>query len=106
MAPGRARARAGRRAPELRLYDRLFTRSDPDADDDLFADLNPDSETVLEECRVEPALAEVPIVDTVQFERLGNFWPDTDSTPGRRVFNRTLGRRDSWAKAQAQGERP
>ena len=84
---------------EVRLYDRLFTRSDPGADGDLFADLNPDSETVLEECLVEPALAELPVGETVQFERLGYFCPDPDSTPERLVFNRTLGLRDTWAKA-------
>ena len=91
---------------EVRLYDRLFTRPDPGADGDLFADLNPDSETVLEECLVEPALAELPVGETVQFERLGYFCPDPDSTPGRLVFNRTLGLRDTWAKLQAQAAGP
>ena len=91
---------------EVRLYDRLFTRPDPRADSDPFADLNPSSETVLEECLVEPALAELPIGETVQFERLGYFCPDPDSSPGRLVFNRTLGLRDSWARLQAQGHRP
>ena len=88
---------------EVRLYDRLFTRPDPGADDDPFADLNPDSETVLDECLVEPALAELPVGETVQFERLGYFCPDPDSTPERLVFNRTLGLRDTWARVQAQG---
>src|SRR5207247_9316195 len=60
-------------AAEVRLYDRLFTRPDPGADGDRFADLNPNSETVLEECLVEPALAELPVGETVQFERLGYF---------------------------------
>jgi glutaminyl-tRNA synthetase len=86
---------------EVRLYDRLFTRSDPGADGDLFADLNPDSETVLEECLVEPALAALPVGETVQFERLGYFCPDPDSAPGRLVFNRTLGLKDSWARVKA-----
>jgi glutaminyl-tRNA synthetase len=90
---------------QVRLYDRLFTRPDPGADGDLFADLNPDSETVLEECLVEPALTELPVGETVQFERLGYFCPDPDSTPGQLVFNRTLGLRDTWAKLQAQGHR-
>src|SRR3954468_3945419 len=67
---------------EVRLYDRLFTRADPGADGELLADLNPDSETVLEGCVVEPALAELPVGETVQFERLGYFCPDLDSTPG------------------------
>jgi glutaminyl-tRNA synthetase len=91
---------------EVRLYDRLFTRPDPGADGDPFADLNPNSETVLEDCLVEPALAELPVGETVQFERLGYFCPDLDSSPRRPVFNRTLGLRDSWARVQAQGRRP
>ena len=88
---------------EVRLYDHLFTRPDPGADGDLFADLNPDSEKVLQGCMVEPALAELPIGETVQFERLGYFCPDTDSTPDHPVFNRTLTLKDTWAKLQAQG---
>jgi glutaminyl-tRNA synthetase len=86
---------------EVRLYDRLFTRPDPGADGDPLADLNPNSETVLEECLVEPTLAELPVGETVQFERLGYFCPDPDSTPGRLVFNRTLGLKDTWARLQA-----
>jgi glutaminyl-tRNA synthetase len=88
---------------EVRLYDHLFTRPDPGADGDLFADLNPNSETVLKVCQVEPGLADLPIGETVQFERLGYFCPDPDSKPGRLVFNRTLTLKDTWAKLQAQG---
>ena len=91
---------------QVRIYDRLFTRPDPGADGDLYADLNPNSETVLQECLVEPGLTELPVGETVQFERLGYFCPDPDSTPGRLVFNRTLGLRDTWAKLQAQAARP
>src|SRR6201994_51247 len=91
---------------EVRIYDRLFTRPDPGADGDLYADLNPNSETVLQECLVEPALTELPVGETVQFERLGYFCPDPDSTPGRLVFTRPLGLRDTWAKLQAQAARP
>ena len=54
---------------------------------------------------MEPTLADVPLGETVQFERLGYFCPDTDSTPDQLVFNRTLGLRDTWAKLQAQGKR-
>ncbi len=57
---------------------------------------------MLEGCQVEPALAELPVGETVQFERLGYFCPDLDSAPGKLVFNRTLGLRDTWAKVQAQ----
>jgi glutaminyl-tRNA synthetase len=88
---------------EVRLYDYLFTRPDPGADGDLFADLNPDSEKVLTGCRLEPSLAEVPAGETVQFERLGYFCPDLDSRPGAPVFNRTLTLKDTWARLQAQG---
>jgi glutaminyl-tRNA synthetase len=88
---------------EVRLYDHLFTRPDPGADGDLFADLNPDSEKVLVGCQLEPGLAELPIGETVQFERLGYFSPDLDSTPGHPVFNRTLTLKDTWAKLQSQG---
>jgi glutaminyl-tRNA synthetase len=85
---------------EVRLYERLFTRPDPGADGDPLADLNPDSELVLRGSLVEPALLDLAIGETVQFERLGYFCPDPDSTPGRPVFNRTLGLRDAWARLQ------
>ena len=88
---------------EVRLYDHLFTRPDPGADGDLFADLNPESETVLTGCMLEPALADLPVGETVQFERLGYFSPDVDSASGHPVFNRTLTLKDTWAKLQAQG---
>ena len=89
---------------EVRLYDHLFSRPDPGADGrDLFADLNPDSETVLTGCFVEPGVAETRLGETVQLERLGYFSPDLDSTPGHLVFNRTLTLKDTWARLQAQG---
>ncbi|HET6476439.1 MAG TPA: glutamine--tRNA ligase/YqeY domain fusion protein [Thermoleophilia bacterium] len=89
---------------EVRLYDYLFKSPYPGADGrDLFEDLNPDSETVLRGCLVEPSLADVPAGETVQFERLGYFCPDPDSAPGALVFDRTLTLRDTWAKLQAQG---
>ena len=89
---------------EVRLYDHLFTRPDPGADGDLFADLSPDSEKVLTGAMVEPTLAGLRVGETVQFERLGYFCPDTDSTPEHPVFNRTLTLKDTWAKVQAQGK--
>ena len=89
---------------EVRLYDYLFRDPHPGTDGrDLFDDLNPDSETVLRQCLVEPALAGLPAGETVQFERLGYFCLDPDSAPGALVFNRTLTLRDTWAKLQAQG---
>jgi glutaminyl-tRNA synthetase len=87
---------------EVRLFDYLFSRPDPGADADLFTDLNPASETVVTGAFVEPSLAEVPIGETVQFERLGYFCPDPDSAPGAPVFNRTLTLKEGWAKVQAR----
>jgi len=89
---------------EVRLYERLFVRPDPGADGDLLADLDPASEEVLADCRLEPAAADLAVGETVQFERLGYFCADPDSEPGRPVLNRTLSLKDSWARAQAQGK--
>ncbi len=88
---------------EIRLYNQLFLRPDPGAAGDIMADLNPDSLEVLADSRLEPSLARAASGEAVQFERQGYFCPDTDSRPGRLVFNRTVGLRDSWAKAQAGG---
>ncbi|HEU4671723.1 MAG TPA: glutamine--tRNA ligase/YqeY domain fusion protein [Candidatus Limnocylindrales bacterium] len=87
---------------EVRLYDHLFSRPDPGADGDLFADLNPGSETIVRGAMVEPALADTPVGETVQFERLGYFTPDPDSRPDALVFNRALTLKDTWAKVQAR----
>ncbi len=87
---------------EVRLYDLLFTTPAPGADGDLMDDLNPDSETVLTNAYVEPSLADARPGTTYQFERLGYFSPDTDTAPGRPVFNRALTLKDSWAKVQAR----
>ena len=87
---------------EVRLYDHLFTALNPGADSDFLDDLNPDSLTVLKNCRIEPSLAEHPQGETVQFERQGYFCLDPDSAPGKPVFNRAVGLRDTWAKIQAQ----
>jgi glutaminyl-tRNA synthetase len=82
---------------EIRLYNQLFARPDPNPAD-FIADLNPDSLEVLTDCRLEPALAAANSGDPVQFERQGYFCRDPDSAAGRLVFNRTVGLRDSWAK--------
>jgi glutaminyl-tRNA synthetase len=87
---------------EVRLYNPLFSRPDPNAGD-FAADLNPQSLEVIADARVEPALAGKNSDDPVQFERQGYFCRDPDSTPDRLVFNRTVGLRDSWAKAAAKG---
>ncbi len=88
---------------EIRLYNSLFTRPDPGADGDLLGDLNPHSLETLTGSRVEPSLAAATSGETLQFERQGYFCRDPDSTPDRLVFNRTVGLRDSWAKARAGG---
>jgi glutaminyl-tRNA synthetase len=88
---------------EVRLYDHLFSVPDPGAGGrDLFAEINPASETIVPGAFVEPALAEAAVGETVQFERLGYFAPDLDSSPDRPVFNRTLTLKDTWAKVQGQ----
>jgi glutaminyl-tRNA synthetase len=88
---------------EVRLYDALFTTETPGASGDVLADLNPDSIEVLADCRLEPSLGEAAPGAPLQFERQGYFCVDADSRPGRPVFNRTIGLRDSWARAQAKG---
>src|ERR1700727_2252278 len=90
---------------EVRLYNHLFARPDPGADGDIMVDLNPESLEVLRECLVEPALAAAAVGEPVQFERQGYFCADPDTAPGRLVFNRTVGLRDTWAKVQAGGGR-
>ena len=86
---------------EVRLYDPLFT--DEEDGDDPLDGLNPDSLTVLENCKLEPALADLPLDETVQFERQGYFCLDADATLDKPVFNRTVGLRDSWAKTRKKG---
>jgi glutaminyl-tRNA synthetase len=85
---------------EIRLYNPLFTRPDPGAEGDLMADLNPDSMETVPGALLEPALAADNSDQAVQFERQGYFCRDPDSAADRLVFNRTIGLRDSWAKAQ------
>lgn len=87
---------------EIRLYDRLFMNPEPDGHEDKdFKDfLNPDSLAVQTGCKVEPSLATARYPDHFQFTRLGYFNCDKDSTPERLIFNKTVGLRDSWSKAQ------
>ncbi|MDI3521472.1 MAG: glutaminyl-tRNA synthetase [Anaerophaga sp.] len=85
---------------EVRLYDRLFMDEDPAGhkDKDFKEFLNPDSLNILTNCRVEPSLKDVKALDFFQFQRLGYFCVDPDSTPGHLVFNRTVPLKDTWAK--------
>jgi glutaminyl-tRNA synthetase len=88
---------------EVRLYNPLFSRPDPDATE-FAAHLNANSLEVLGEARLEPALAASNGMDAIQFERQGYFCRDAQSKPGRPVFNRTVGLRDSWAKAAVEAK--
>jgi glutaminyl-tRNA synthetase len=88
---------------EVRLYETLFTRENPNDGDDFRAHLNPGSLETLTGCRLEPSLRDAPAGTRYQFERLGYFCVDRDSTPGRPVFNRTVGLRDAWAKIERRG---
>ena len=90
------------RVAEVRLYNPLFSRPDPNAGN-FAADINPNSLEVIADARIEPALAGRNAGDAVQFERQGYFCPDIDSTPERPVFNRTVGLRDTWAKVAGGG---
>ncbi|MGA1368027.1 MAG: glutamine--tRNA ligase/YqeY domain fusion protein [Blastocatellia bacterium] len=88
---------------EVRLYGNLFLKENPDeveAGQDFTANLNPASLEVRTGCQVEPSLGEAVPETRYQFERLGYFCVDRDSTPGRPVFNRTIGLRDTWAKIE------
>lgn len=87
---------------EVRLYDRLFTEANPDGDKEKsFMDfVNPESLVVLNDARAEIGLKGVEADTGFQFERTGYFNVDKDSSEARLVFNRTVGLRDSWAKAQ------
>ncbi|MBW2314951.1 MAG: glutamine--tRNA ligase/YqeY domain fusion protein [Deltaproteobacteria bacterium] len=91
---------------EVRLYDHLFDREDPnDVPDgqDFFASLNPDSLETLHDVPVEPALASAPEGAAFQLERTGYFAFDPESKPEALVLNRTVGLRDTWAKVAKKG---
>ncbi|MEP0765586.1 MAG: glutamine--tRNA ligase/YqeY domain fusion protein [Fimbriimonadia bacterium] len=87
---------------EVRLYDHLFRKPDPDDVEEgqtYLDNLNPDSLTVTT-CRIEPSVVGSPVGSRYQFERTGYFCVDRDSTPERLVFNRTATLRDTWAKIE------
>ena len=87
---------------EVRLYDRLFSVPNPASAESFEDVLNPDSLTVLNACKLEPSLGASAIGEYIQFERLGYFFMDLNSTDERLVFNRTVPLRDSWAKLEKQ----
>jgi glutaminyl-tRNA synthetase len=93
---------------EARLYDYLFTRPDPEnvpEGADFTVHVNPHSLEVLAGCRVEPSLASAKPGERFQFERVGYFCVDPDSTAGRLVFNRTVSLRDEWARIEKASQR-
>lgn len=85
---------------EIRLYDRLFKHENPleDKETDFREFLNPDSLEILEGCKIEPWLADAKPLEKFQFQRMGYFCVDYDSTPDKPVFNRTISLKDTWAK--------
>ena len=82
----------------VHLYDRLFSVPDPDSEDNFLEAMNPLSLDVLSGCMLERSLGDVTVGKTVQFERLGYFCVDPDTTSESLVFNRTVPLRDQWAK--------
>ena len=88
---------------EIRLYDRLFSKADPtdvEEGQDVLVNLNPHSLEVLPGAKLEPSLANARLEGRYQFERVGYFCLDRDTTEGKLVFNRTLSLKDSWAKIE------
>ena len=87
----------------VHLYDRLFSVPDPDSVDNFLEAMNPLSLDVLSDCMLERSLGDVPVGTTVQFERLGYFCVDPDTTNESLVFNRTVPLRDQWTKIGKRG---
>jgi glutaminyl-tRNA synthetase len=88
---------------EVRLYENLFLKEDPDEVEegqDFTANLNPNSLEIVSNAKLEPSLAKTAAGDRYQFERLGYFCADKDSCPGKLVFNRTVPLKDTWAKIE------
>jgi glutaminyl-tRNA synthetase len=90
---------------EVRIYDKLFTKEDPnqvEEGQEFTANLDPNSLEVIAQAKLEPSLANAPIEGRYQFERLGYFCVDPDSRSGHPVFNRTVALKDAWAKIEKQ----
>ena len=88
---------------EVRLYESLFTKENPDEVEDgqeFTANLNPNSLEVVSQAKLEPSLANAATGNRYQFERLGYFCLDPDSKPGKLIFNRTVALKDTWAKIE------
>jgi glutaminyl-tRNA synthetase len=92
---------------KVRLYEHLFTKENPeDAPEgqDFTVNINPDSLKILTGCKVEPSLKNTKPLDRWQFERLGYFCTDSDTSEGRLVFNRTVILKDTWSKIQQKSQ--
>ncbi len=88
---------------EIRIYDKLFSKPDPydlPEGGDIFDNLNPNSLEIVTGAKLEPSLSDARVGDRYQFERVGYFCVDLDSTPEKLVFNRTLPLKDTWAKIE------
>lgn len=85
---------------EIRLYDRLFLNENPAGNEDITTSLNPDSLKIVKNAKIESSITRLKKRETIQFERQGYFCLDNDSTNSNLVFNRAIGLRDNWAKAQ------
>jgi glutaminyl-tRNA synthetase len=85
---------------EVRVYDTLFTKENPDEGEDFTTNLNPNSLEVIPRAKLEPSLAGAAGGSRYQFERLGYFCVDAGSGPGKLVFNRTVALKDTWAKVE------
>ena len=83
---------------EVRLYEQLFTKENPEEDDDFLKNVNPNSLIILKNCKVEPSLKNAKVGDRFQFLRKGYFCVDKDSSEDNLVFNRIVTLKDSWAK--------
>jgi glutaminyl-tRNA synthetase len=93
---------------EVRMYDKLFTKEDPnqvEEGQEFTANLNPNSLEVIAQAKLEPSLGNAPVESRYQFERLGYFCVDRDSESGRPVFNRTVALKDTWAKVEKKIEK-
>jgi glutaminyl-tRNA synthetase len=91
---------------DIRLYDKLFTKADPydlEEGQDVLDNLNPNSLEILTGAKLEPSLASARLEDRFQFERVGYFCLDPDSSETRKIFNRTLALKDSWARIEKKG---
>jgi glutaminyl-tRNA synthetase len=92
---------------EVRLYETLFTKEDPNETEegqDFTTNLNPNSLEILTNCKLEPSMAGASAGNRYQFERLGYFCVDPDSAAGALVVNRTVALRDTWAKIEKRGK--